>query len=132
MSKEADDRKTLDQIYAAFFSGDLKRWLSFWTEESTIWEAESLPYGGTYRGLTEIESLAVKMGGLWTDLDLKIHEILGSDDRLMAYGTWNGTGEKTGVRVSFPFAEMWVFKDGKVVEVVPIYSDTALINSVLT
>ena len=49
----------------------------------------------------------------------------------MAYGTWNGTGQKTGKRVTFPFAEMWVLKDGKVIEVVPIYSDTALINSVL-
>ena len=71
------------------------------------------------------------MGSLWTDLNLEIHEILGSDERLMAYGTWNGTGQKTGKRVTFPFAEMWVLKDGKVIEVVPIYSDTALINSVL-
>lgn len=132
MSKEDEDRSTLDEIYAAFFSGDLDRWLSFWTEESIIWEAESLPYGGTYRGLEQIKKLAEKMGSLWTDLNLEIHEILGSDERLMAYGTWNGTGQKTGKRVTFPFAEMWVLKDGKVIEVVPIYSDTALINSVLT
>ena len=113
MSKEDEDRRTLDEIYAAFFSGDLDRWLSFWTEESIIWEAESLPYGGTYRGLEQIKKLAE------------------SDERLMAYGTWNGTGQKTGKRVTFPFAEIWVLKDGKVIEVVPIYSDTALINSVL-
>ena len=69
------------------------------------------------------------MGSLWEDLDFQIHEILGSDSRLIAYGTWNGTGKRTGVTV--PFTEIWVFKDGRVAEVTPIYGDTALVNSVL-
>ena len=131
MSKEQQDRETLDALYDAFFSGDMESWLSFWDEESTIYEVDSLPYGGVHKGLDEIKVLAEKMGGLWEDLDLQIHEILGSENRLIAYGTWNGIGKRTGKRVTFPFSEVWVFKDGKVVEVTPIYGDTALINSVL-
>ena len=131
MSKETKDRATLDSLYEAFFSGDMESWLSFWNEESIIYEVESLPYGGMHKGLGAIKALAEKMGGLWEDLDLQIHEILGSDSRLIAYGTWNGTGKKSGRRITFPFAEVWVFKDGKVVEVTPIYGDTTLINSVL-
>ena len=34
MSKESEDREVLNQIYAAFFAGELDLWLTFWTEES--------------------------------------------------------------------------------------------------
>ena len=131
MSKEARDQATLNKIYEAFFSGDMKSWLGFWDEESVIYEAESLPYGGHYQGPEQIKSLAEKMGSLWEDFDFQIQEILGSDSRLIAYGTWNGTGKRTGVRVTVPFTEIWVFKDDRVAEVTPIYGDTALVNSVL-
>lgn len=132
MSKEAKDREVLDKIYAAFFAGDLDLWLTYWTEDSVLWEADSLPYGGTAKGLVQIRETAEQMGEAWSDVDLDIHDIAGGDDRLITYGTWTGTGRKTGRSVSFPFAEVWVFKDQKVAKVTPIYGDTVLINSVLT
>ena len=131
MSKESEDREVLDQIYAAFFAGDLDQWINFWTEDSELWEADSLPYGGTAKGLVQIRETAEQMGEAWEDLDLEIHDIVGNDDRLITYGTWTGTGRKTGKSATFPFAEVWVFKDHKVLKVTPIYGDTALINSVL-
>jgi len=132
MSKEAKDREVLDKIYAAFFAGDMDLWLTYWTEDSVLWEADSLPYGGEAIGLDAIQQTFNQMGEAWSETDLEIHDILGSDERLITYGTWTGTGRKTGKSVSFPFAEVWEFKDQKVAKVIPIYSDTVLINSVLT
>jgi len=132
MSKEAKDREVLDKIYAAFFAGDMELWLTYWTEDSVLWEADSLPYGGGAKGLDAIQQTFKEMGEAWSEADLEIHDILGSDERLITYGTWTGTGAKTGKSVSFPFAEVWEFKDQKVAKVIPIYSDTVLINSVLT
>ena len=75
MSKESEDRELLDQIYAAFFSGDLDLWLTFWTEDSELWEADSLPYGGTAKGLDQIRHTAEQMGEAWDDLNLEIQPV---------------------------------------------------------
>lgn len=131
MSKEAEDRETLDKLYAAFLAGDLEEWINFWTDESTMWEAESLPYGGTHKGRKQIRAAIDIMFSVWSDVDLDVIDTLGSDERLIMYGNFTGTGAKTGKTITFPFAEMWVFKDHKVLEVKPIYGDTVLINSVL-
>lgn len=131
MSKEAEDRETLDQLYAVFLAGDLDEWINFWTDESTMWEADSLPYGGTHKGREQIRAAIDIMFEVWEDVDLDVIDIVGSDERLIMYGNFTGTGRKTGKTATFPFAEMWVFKDHKVLEVKPIYGDTVLINSVL-
>ena len=131
MSKEARDREELDKLYAAFFAGDLDEWIKFWNEDAVMWEADALPYRGTHRGLKEIRAAVEIMGSVWSNVDLDIIDIVGSDERLITYGTFTGTGAKTGKTASFPFAEVWVFRDHKVAEVTPIYGDTVLINSVL-
>ena len=125
MSKESEDREVLNQIYAAFFAGELDLWLTFWTEESEMWEADSLPYGGTAKGLAQIRETAEQMGQAWDDLDLEIHDIVGNDDLLITYGTWTGTG------TNFVKTMLRLAKDHKVLKVTPIYGDTALINSIL-
>ena len=131
MSKETRDRKTLDELYAAFFAGDFEKWMSFWSEDSVIREAESLPYGGDHKGTAEIQALAEKMGGLYEEFQIDFDGIFGNDDRLVAIGTCNCVGRKTGKSASFSFAEVWVFNGDKVAEVTPIYGDTALMNSIL-
>ena len=131
MSKEARDRKTLDEIYGAFFSGEFENWMGYWDENSVIHEAESLPYGGDHKGPTQIRALAEKMDQLWAEFNVDFDDICGNDDRLVAFGTCNGVGRKTGKSIGFSFAEVWVFKGDKVVEVTPIYGDTALMCSVL-
>ena len=131
MSKEVRDRKTLDEIYGAFFAGEFENWMGYWDENSVIREAESLPYGGDHKGPAQIRALAEQMGQLWAEFNIDFDAICGDDDRLVAFGTCNGVGRKTGRRIIFSFAEVWVFKGKKVVEVTPIYGDTALMNSVL-
>ena len=131
MSKEARDRETLDGLYAAFFAGEFEKWMSYWDEDSVIREAKTLPYGGEHKGIQEIGALAEKMGGLYSEFNINFDGIYGDDTKLVAVGTCNCTGRKTGKRASFSFAEVWVFKNDKVVEVTPIYGDTALMNTVL-
>jgi ketosteroid isomerase-like protein len=131
MSKEARDRKTLDDIYAAFFAGDFEKWMSYWDENSVIREAQTLPYGGDHKGSAEIRALAEKMGGLYSEFKIDFDGIFGNDDKLVAIGTCVCTGRSTGKSASFSFAEVWVFNNDKVVEVTPIYGDTALMNAIL-
>ena len=131
MSKTDDDIKTVKGIYAAFLGGDFEKWLSFFDENSVLWEAQSLPYGGTFRGSKAIKDAILRMVACWDDVKLDVTDILANEHRVIAYGTFSGTGKATGKRASFPITEMWVISKGKVAEIVAIYADTALALSVL-
>jgi len=132
MTQADQNRKTLHDIYGAFFSGDLEAWLSFFTEDSVFWEAESLPYGGVAKGVEQVRATVMKMIECWDDVSFDVDDVLANDQRVIAYGTFNATAKATGEKVSVPLAEMWRFRDGKVEEIVAIYGDTALINAALS
>ena len=129
--KADENRATLEAVYAAFFRGDLEGWLSFFDESSVFWEADSLPYGGVARGREGARATVMKMVDSWDDVAFDVEEMVASEQRVIAYGTFTGTGKATGKRVSFPLAEMWMFRNGKVAELKAIYGDTALAAAAL-
>ena len=125
MSKIAENAATLDKIYAAFAVGDWESWKDHIDENSVLIEAESLPYGGRFKGMDIVKGLE-KIAHYWEDFDYQRHETYHGDTAIMVYGTMAATGKATGLRVSMPLAERWVL-DGPIVrEVTAIYGDTAL------
>ncbi len=125
MSSKEQNSATLEKIYAAFAIGDWESWKDHIDENSVLIEAETLPYGGRFKGMDIVKGLQ-KIAEHWEDFDYQRHETYHGDNAIMVYGTMAATGKATGLRVTMPLAERWVL-DGPIVrEVTAIYGDTAL------
>ena len=125
-------RQVVDNAYAALFEkGDLDGFLADFDENSVMIEAESLPYGGTFRGRDTIKAAIQQVFGYWHDFSYDIEAITDSAEFVIAYGRFRATSTKTGKQIDIPLAEVWHIRDGKVVLVNPVYSDTKLALDVL-
>ena len=119
-------REVVDDAYAALFQrGDLEGFLADFDDRSEMIEAESLPYGGTYRGKDAIRSaIQAVITDYWEGFAYEIESIAYGDEYVMAYGRFSATGKKSGKKVSFPLAEVWKIREGRVALVHPVYGDT--------
>lgn len=88
------------------------------------YEADGLPYGGTYRGPEGFARLVRIMQGTWDDMYFRPTEFLSGGDYVICYVELSGVGKKTGLSFSMPLAELYRFQDGKIIEFRPIYYDT--------
>lgn len=131
MSSAAENRKIIEEFYAAFFAGDFEAGLKHWADELTIVEVASLPYAGSYRGREQWLDLFGRLMSTWTDLSLSVDDLLVSDTRVAAYGTFSAKSTKTGKPVEFPMVEVWELRDGKIVGCVPVYGDTHMVVEAL-
>lgn len=121
--------QTVQQLYSAFAEGDMPC-----VEEllaDTHWvEAAGMPYGGTYRGFGEVA--ANVFGPIMNDVrgfTAKPDEIIpAGDDRVLALGTYRGSG--SAGEVATPFAHLWTVKDGRVTKFVQ-YVDTHLFRQAI-
>ena len=119
-------RQVVDDAYAALFErGDLEGFLADFDDNSKMIEADSLPYGGTYRGKDAIRAAIQKVvGEYWSDFAYDIESIVYGDEYVMAYGCFSAIGKKNEKKVSFPLTEVWRIRDGRVTLVHPVYGDT--------
>ena len=93
-----------------------------------ICEAETLPYGGEYRGVEGFKALGQKIFGAFASMKADFHGCTASEDTVVAEITITLTGNKTGKTLACPALEMFKIKDGKIVEIRPFYWDTAAVN----
>ena len=127
MSHARTARQVVDDAYAALFErNDLDGFLSDFDENSTMIEAASLPYGGTFRGKETIRTAIQRVFGYWEDFAFDIESIVYGDEYVIAYGRFSATSTKSGKKIDLPLAEVWKIHEGRVALVHPIYSDTKL------
>lgn len=127
---QAENVHTVRSIYDAFACGDVESAASFFSSKIVLHEPESLPYGGTYRGLDEIGAAVNDIAQRLDLSSLRVEKLLGDDEMVVALvrGTWRGdNGTKTDVYLS----EWFKFAGGKVVEVRAFYWDSAAMNATL-
>lgn len=114
---------TVRRLYAAIAEGDPAAAMALFHEEMVLIEPESLPYGGTYKGLGEIGA-AIGAVAKYVDLaGLDVGRVLADDDTAVAYitGTWrhdDGRTQKISLR------ECYEFLGDKIVEMRVFYWDT--------
>jgi len=102
-------------------------------ENSTIYEAPSLPYGGSYRGPEAMTRMVTHMRKTWGRpggdgkstpfLHREIEYAVGGD-MVIAHMMFGGIG-RTGRSFSFPICEMWRFRAGTLTEIRVLYFDAA-------
>ena len=124
------DRETLalvEKLYALSGAGDWAAVAEYMSDELVIVEAASLPYGGAYTGRNALRDLYEKVMAYWEDPSVDMHAITAGQDYGVGILTLNVTSRRTGRRLALDIAEMFRFREGKLVEIKPHYFDTNLI-----
>jgi ketosteroid isomerase-like protein len=93
--------------------------------EFILVEAESLPYGGTYKGLEGWRELSASIVRQWAGFKLTLLEyISSSENSLVVRFRISGRSRKTRRQFDTTVLELWRFRDNRLLEVHPYYWDT--------
>jgi hypothetical protein len=123
---EQANRAVVEQIYAAAGRGDLDGVAARFSPDIVLHQAESLPYGGEFRG---IEATMATLGAMFAEhyevRALDVENIAVDRDVVIGCVTLRAGIRKTGKDVEMPFRECFRLRDGLVVDLRPFYYDTA-------
>ena len=119
------NQQIIQSIYDAAKCGDLATILSFIDPEIEAFEADSLPYGGTYHGHEGFRRLFSLVFQSWRSFEFEVDDILDAGEHVVGL-----LRVKVGLRgsdsdVTTKVAEFWKLRGGKVIELRPFYWDTA-------
>lgn len=98
-------------------------------DDFKVIEAANLPYGGIYKGREGFAEMARNLTATWQNFSFEINDMFGSDDYVGMLETLKGTVD--GRPFEMPVLETWRFRDGKVIEIIPYYHDTALLRDLV-
>ncbi|MET0547611.1 MAG: nuclear transport factor 2 family protein [Caulobacterales bacterium] len=118
------NRQAVVDAYKAIEAGDPNALNALLDPNIVFIEADSLPYGGTFHGIEGAQAGVAGMFGAWSHLKVEIEDILASGDMTLAYLMMTSTSRATGKVYKGHTAEMFRFKNGKIIEWRPIYWDT--------
>jgi hypothetical protein len=124
MSVEQDNLAVVRGAYDRYYAGDLDGFFAVFADDVELHEADSLPYGGVYKGIESFKKGIGIMFDAWRDLHFDIEQFTAGGELVIIYMQLRATGKTTGKTFSFPVAEVWRLCEGKVVEMRPIYWDT--------
>ena len=121
-------QKFFEDFMTANAKGDRATLEAMVHPDFTLEEAAGLPYAGVYRGVDGMFGLMKALDETWSKFRLKVLEFPCSDENAMVVrlAVW-GTLRKTGNDFSTTAMELWRFKDGKLIEIVPYYLDTHML-----
>lgn len=120
----AANRKILHDAYIAMGAGDGEALFRLLDDEVVFSEAASLPYGVSGKGIEAARQGVAGMFGAWTHLHTEFTHFAASHDLVIAYLHMTATSRATGQVYKGPAAEVFRFRDGKIIEWHPIYWDT--------
>ena len=121
-------RAFADRFLAALRAGDTASMAETIHPDFELVEAESLPYGGTYRGLAGWQALTQAVGATFAGFRLDLLDYAGEgEDTLVLHFAISGRGRRSGTPFESRVLEYWRFLDGKLVRIDPFYFDTHLI-----
>jgi ketosteroid isomerase-like protein len=99
----------------------------FFAPEVVLHQADSLPYGGTWRGHAGMERFFVAMSAAWESFAMLEQEFHSAGDVVVVRTQVRATARATGRALEFPILQTVRVSDGRIVEVWPFYWDTAAI-----
>lgn len=117
MAAEHPNAALVREGYQAFEKGDMA-WMDEHLSDDVVWHVGgNSKWAGAYEGKAKVLDLfgrqAQAMGGAPS---VDIHDILGSDDHVVALGTASATGPD-GSSAEWKFAQVFHIKGGKATEV---------------
>jgi len=126
-----DQASLVDRFLAAVASGDTDALAAILHPDFEIIEADSLPYAGTYRGLSGWLDLVAAVGRAWRGVAIELveHPWVTNDD-VFALFRMQGKARNTGIQFSTLILERWQIVDHRVRKITPFYFDTGALMSI--
>jgi len=122
------NRTAMIKAYEAMITGDFDTWWSYFDKDVEFYEAASLPYGFSSKGLEEAKQGMAGMFEAWKHLEIKVEEFTAAGDLVIIYIHMKATSRKTGKIYEGPVAELFRFRNDKIIEWRPIYWDTHMVR----
>lgn len=118
-----DVRALATDFYQALLAGDIDRASAYLADDLVLREAGSLPFGGVHHGRENFFKAVGGAGELIDLNDLKLEHLLVDGDRVAVLVAIRS---RLNADAGQQYCIDWVtFRDGKVVELMPFYWDTA-------
>ena len=102
------------QAYDGFARGDIPAVLDVMADDVSWSVPDLVPQGGTASGKEEVGAFFQRIGELYEDFGIEIHDLADGDDRVVGVGTGRGTLREGGA-VEYGFAHVFDVEGGKVV-----------------
>jgi ketosteroid isomerase-like protein len=120
------NRKTLIDAIEAYSQGDEQAYWAIFDENVVFHEAPCLPYGGAHVGIEATQKAFAHLHRTFAELHAEFEVILAARDLVIVEQTVSFTGHE-GYIGTMPVAEMFRFRDGKVIEWRAHYFDSNMV-----
>ncbi|MGA8116422.1 MAG: nuclear transport factor 2 family protein [Actinocatenispora sp.] len=104
----------------------------FFAFDVVLHQAESLPYGGAWRGHEGMEQFFLAMSRTWESFDMVEQEFLATGETAVVLTQVRARARATGRELTFPVLQAITIREGRIVEVRPFYWDAAAIADACT
>lgn len=104
----------------------------FFAADVVLYQAESLPYGGVWRGHDGMERFFVTMSRAWESFEMVEQKFLATEGTLVVLTQVHARARVTRQKLHFPMLQTITVEDGRITEVHPFYWDTQVIASACT
>ncbi|WP_423141163.1 nuclear transport factor 2 family protein [Parablastomonas sp. CN1-191] len=127
-----NQRDFCKRFLAAMRAGDDAAMERMIDPEFELVEAQSLPYGGMYRGYAGWQELVRAVGTAFSGFRLELIGIVGeAPGALVVEFAISGRGRASGTPFATRVLEHWRFRGGRLVRIDPFYFDTHAVVTAL-
>jgi uncharacterized protein len=123
------NREALLKAYQDYIAGNTNALFDILDPDVRFREAASLPYGCDVRGRDAAMQGVAGMMQAWSSMDVVFEEFVAAGDLVIAYMQAKAVARATGRRYEGPCAEVFRFRNGRVIEWHPIYWDTHAVRA---
>ncbi|WP_280434403.1 nuclear transport factor 2 family protein [Nocardia carnea] len=99
----------------------------FFAPDVVLWQADTLPYGGIWRGHGGMEQFFLAMSATWDRFEMTEQVFLSEMSPLIVLTHVNACSRDSGRELNFPILQTITVTEGLISEVRPFYWDTAAI-----
>ncbi|WP_086606969.1 nuclear transport factor 2 family protein [Erythrobacter donghaensis] len=105
-------RELLAKVYASAGTGDWDAVEALIHPDFVLYEANSLPFAGEWRGKDALRRCAAAMYGTWSEAHVDIHDITGGDTHAVVVLTLTMHPKDSSAPFSQTVCEAGTFEDG--------------------
>jgi ketosteroid isomerase-like protein len=128
---ERNRRALLDGL-DKLLGGDAEGFWAIYDPEVVFYEASCLPYGGEHRGLAAARAAHRQIEQTFGNLKSVFEAVLAAEDLVILYQTITFTVRENGNKGTMPVAELFRFRDGKVIEWRAHYFDACMVAKAIS
>lgn len=125
------NRTLLTSALDALAEGDSAPFWAIFDPDVTFHEASCLPYGGVYQGIEATRRAHGNVSSHYSSMRSVMEAVLASRDIVILYQTITFEVAANGNTGSLPVAEVFRFRNGKVIEWRALYFDAGMVARAL-